>query len=136
MAKKDTVSVWCMRGGKITEVKGCRLGKEMVTLPDGQRWSRKRGSTEGFYDSEMEAAQAFSKMLPSTLEFYRTRLAAYESLDADCKRVFEEQRRDMHAISAKLHGSTAIADAIWGGANGEPQVIDGQRDAAPGVGNG
>lgn len=86
----------------------------MVTLPDGQRWSRNRGSTEGFFESELEAAQAFARMLPATLDFYRTRLAAYESLEADCKRVFEDERLRMHAVSAEMHGSIAIADAIWG----------------------
>lgn len=63
------------------------------------------------------AIQAFMKELPATLDLYRTRLAAYESLEADCKRVFEEQRRNVHSISAELHGSTATADAIFLGAS-------------------
>ncbi len=107
-----------MRGGKITEVPGCRLGKEMVTLPDGQRWSRKRGGTDGYYESEIQAARAFMKELPGVLDVYRTRLSAYESLEADCKRAFEAHRREMHALSAGLHG-TAIADSIWGSVNDE-----------------
>ncbi len=118
-SKVPTVSVWCMRGGKITEVTGCRLGKEMVTLPDGQRWSRKRGGTDGYYESEIQAARAFMKELPALLDSYRTRLSAYESLEADCRRVFEGERRKMHAVSAEVHGSAAIADAIWGSVNGE-----------------
>lgn len=121
MAKSTspTVSLWCMRGGVITEIPGCRLGREMVTLPDGQRWSRNRGGTDGFYESELEAAQAFMKVLPAILDSYRTRLSAYESLEADCKRVFEARRREMHALSASLHGEI-VADSIWGAVNAEP----------------
>jgi len=132
MAKSTspTVSVWCMRGGKITEITGCRLGKEMVTLPDGQRWSRNRGGTDGFYESELEAAQAFMKILPATLDVYRTRLSAYESLEADCKRVFEVRRREMHALSASRHG-LLVADSMWGRVNDGPALTDSQA-----VGNG
>lgn len=126
-AKTPTVSVWCVRGGRITEVTGCRLGKEMVTLPGGQRWARNGHGIEGYYESELAAAQAIKKSLPSLIKHYRERLDTYELVNADCDRILEGQRVDMHRIFSEVRGH-AVADAVCGKV--EPSA------AAPGVGNG
>lgn len=132
MAKNATTSVWCVRDGRITEVPGCRLGKEMVTLPSGQRWARNGHGIDGYYETQIAAARSFKKDVLALIEGCRQRLATYESVNADCDRILEADRVAMHRIVADVRGQF-VADYMYGKVE---SVIDSPRDAAMGVDRG